>query len=92
MADDNTPLDIELLSDEQRKFYEDMEYAHVCKINGKIVGISQFLYTTGIVCGMNETGYEHRFCYHTPHEAMGALIGWIAKGGDEPTGYIKRKG
>lgn len=86
------PDHLEILTKEKREFFEEMGYSNCCKINGKIVGLSSFIYTTAIVVGMDETGYEHRFCYHTPHTAMEGLLMWVVNGGDEPTGYIKRKG
>ena len=79
------------LPDEQREFYEAMEYTCVCKMHGKIVGLGQFIFTVGIVVGMDETGYEYRFCYGSYAEAFVALANWILTGGDEPDGYIKRK-
>lgn len=80
------------LEPEAEKFYTDMGYQCVCKINGKVVGLQMFIYTVGIVVGMDETGYEYRFCYHTGAEAFVALLNWVLKGGEEPDGYIKRKG
>jgi hypothetical protein len=68
-----------------------MGYAVPIKINGKIVAIGGFLYTTGIVVGMDETGYECRYCYASPLEAHEALVSWILSGELEPSGYIKRK-
>jgi hypothetical protein len=69
-----------------------MGYASPIKINGEIVGISQFLFTFGIVCGLDETGYTHRYCYASALEASEALVSWILSGELEPKGYIKRKG
>ena len=82
----------EELLDDNRKFYENMGYSCVCKIHGKTVGLMQFIFTVGIVVGMDETGYEYRYCYHTGAEAFVALANWIIKGEEEPSGYIKRKG
>jgi len=83
---------VELLPDDQVKFYEDMGYRGVVRLNGEIVGLSQFIFTCGILVGMDETGYKHRYCYHDANAASAALIRWIIEGGDEPSGYIKRKG
>ena len=84
-------ITIEKLPQEQITFYEEMGYVSPIKINGDIVAIGAFLYTTGIICGLDETGYKHRFCYHSPLDAHEALISWIMSGEPEPTGYIKRK-
>ena len=79
------------MSPEQAKFYEDMGYGALCKMHGKIVGLYQFIYTVGIVVGMDESGYEYRFCYEDVDAALSALVGWIISGEEEPSGYIKRK-
>lgn len=84
-------IDYEPLPHEQRKFYEDMEYLCVGRFRGQIVGLRQFLFTVGIVVGLDETGYSHRFCYDNMATAYVALIDWIVSGGDEPKEYIKRK-
>lgn len=84
-------LTLEKLSEEHAKFYEEMGYSHPIKIDGSIVGISQFLFTFGIVCGLDETGYSHRYCYASAFEASEALVQWILSGDAEPTGFIKKK-
>lgn len=86
------PDHLEILTQEKKDFFEEMGYSHCCKINGKVVGLYPFIFTTGIVVGMDETGYEYRFCYGTPREAQTGLLMWVANGGDEPENYIKRKG
>jgi len=84
-------ITVEKLPDEQKKFYEDMGYMGPIKLNGEIVVINRFLFTFGIVCGLDETGYSHRFCYETSLEAHEALIKWVLSGDSEPSGYIERK-
>lgn len=91
MSDQSKDMTVEELSYEHKKFYEDMEYMVPIKINGEVVGITQFLFTFGIVCGLDETGYSHRYCYEDSHQAHAALIRWILSGDSEPNGYIKRK-
>lgn len=85
-------MNIELLGEEHREFFEDMGYAHVCRLNGKIVGLGPFIYTVGIVVGMDETGYECRYCYHNAADAQAALFKWMTSDDAEPSDYIKRKG
>ena len=86
------PDHVEYLPDDQVKFYTDMGYKCIMRINGDIVAIQPFMFTFGILVGMDETGYKHRFCYHSFPEALTGLVGWINEGGEEPQGYIKRKG
>lgn len=81
----------ENLDEEHTEFYEAMGYVCCCKIHGKAVGLSQFLYTVGICVGMDETGYEHRFCYEDAPEAFSAMLNWILSGNDAPAGFITRK-
>lgn len=82
---------VEKLEGEHAKFYTDMGYGMPIKLDGELVALGPFLYTTGIICGMDETGYKHRFCYHTEDEAMLALLAWIGSDDEEPMNYIKRK-
>lgn len=82
---------IEKLDDEHVKFYTDMGYGMPVKLDGEIVALGKFLFTTGIMVGMDETGYKHRFCYHTEDHATAALLAWIGSDDEEPMGYITRK-
>lgn len=83
---------VELLSAEHKKFYKGLGIEWVCKINGKIVGAQKFLHTVGILVGIDETGYEHRYCYGSSPEAYIAFSDWMAHGGEEPKNYNKKKG
>lgn len=83
--------DIEKLPDEQVKFYTDMGYGSPIKMDGEIVALGPFIFTTGIMVGMDEVGYKHRFCYHNVNEATVALLAWIGSDDDEPMGYITKK-
>lgn len=67
-------------------------YSGVTVINGELCGLYPFLFTHAIVVGITTIGYSHRFCYPSLQAARGAYADWIVEGGDEPKGYIKRKG
>ena len=82
---------IEKLPDDQVKFYTDMGYGSPIKMDGELVALGPFLYTTGIMVGMDETGYKHRFCYPDVDQAMLALLAWIGSDDEEPMGYITKK-
>lgn len=85
-------VELELLDPAKAEFFQEMGYTGVCKINGRVVGIMQFLFTWGLCVGLDEYGYVCRYCYHSLHEAAQGLAEWIRDGGDEPPpGYIKRK-
>ncbi len=83
--------EVEKLDDEHIKFYTDMGYGMPVKLDGELVALGPFLYTVGIIVGMDESGYKHRFCYHTQNEAMIALLAWIGSDDEEPSGYITKK-
>ncbi len=82
----------ESLEREHQEWFEEQGYACVCKMHGDIVGLYKFLFTTGIVVGMDETGYKYRYCYHTDSEAFTGLLEWILEGSEEPAGCICRNG
>ncbi len=82
---------LEKLDAEHAKFYTDMGYGMPIKLNGKLVALGQFLYTCGILVGLDETGYECRYCYETEGHAMIALLKWIGDDEDEPIGFITKK-
>lgn len=83
--------EIEKLEPEHAKFFTDMGYGMPIKLDGKLVALGPFLFTTGIMVGMDDQGYEHRFCYHTSDAAMIALLSWIGSDDPEPEGYITKK-
>ncbi len=82
---------LEKLDEEQVKFYTDMGYGMPIRLDGELVALGPFLYTVGIIVGMDETGYKHRFCYASENEAMIGLLAWIGNDDEEPPGYIKKK-
>lgn len=87
-----TPEWYESLGDEHAKFFIDEGYQLPCKMHGKVVAMMKFIFTVGIVVGMDETGYECRYCYGSAPEAYIAYATWLKTGTDEPANYIKRKG
>jgi hypothetical protein len=53
-------------------------------------GVYRFMFTTAIVCGLDQIGYATRFCYHHWLEASEALRSWDGMG-DPPGNWIKEK-
>ena len=52
-------------------------YDHVREIDGVgFVGISRFIYTVGVLWGLDETGYAGRFCFDTYNDAVLFLRDW----------------
>ena len=56
-----------------------------------VVGLSKKLFTTGIVYGLDEHGYQGRYCYENAGEAALALAVWNGVG-DPPGNWIVNKG
>lgn len=66
-------------------------YDDLRAINGVICAIRRFNYTAAIVVGLDEAGYERRYCYEHKAEAQAALRDW--DGERHPGGpWIKCKG
>lgn len=82
---------LEKLGDAHVKFYTDMGYGMPIRLDGQIVALGKFLYTCGIMVGLDDHGYLCRYCYHNEDEAMIALLKWIGDDEDEPVGYITKK-
>lgn len=59
--------------------------------NGKVIAVCRFIYTTGILVGVTEHGYDHRYCFPNYADALEAFAKWDGAG-DPPGNWIKRKG
>jgi hypothetical protein len=59
--------------------------------SGEWAGLRKFIYTTGLVVGLDRTGYRTRFCYQHTDEARAALEVWTGSG-DPPGPWLVRKG
>lgn len=74
------------------KYLEKEGYVELREIEGVgICGLYRFVFTTGLVIGIDTVGYKGRYCYPTIVDARDALVHWDGKG--DPTGpWIKYKG
>ena len=65
---------------------------HMKKLaTGEWAGVQKFLFTYGLMVGLDMFGYRTRFCYPTEAEALDALLQWDGRG--DPDGpWIKEKG
>ncbi|MCY1224458.1 hypothetical protein D9M72_366160 [compost metagenome] len=53
--------------------------------------VKQFNYTTAVVVGLDDVGYQRRYCYEHRADAQAALAAW--DGCEHPSGpWIKCKG
>ena len=58
--------------------------------DGVVAGIYQMMFTTALVVGLDETGYQRRYCYEFRIDAIDALAVWDGTG--DPSGpWIKSK-
>ena len=71
--------------------FEYVGYSHLRDIGGKICGLLSFISTTGLIVGMDESGYDRRYCYEYAADAIKALAEW--DGGGHPGGpWVKVRG
>ncbi|MBX3653218.1 MAG: hypothetical protein KF686_03475 [Ramlibacter sp.] len=68
-----------------------MGYTDLREIAGKVCGLHTFIFTTGLVVGLDDTGYEVRYCYEHHADAAQALAAWDGAG-YPPGPWIKAKG
>ena len=59
--------------------------------DGTIVGTIELMFTRAICMGINHTGWEKRFCFESRSLALSELAK-LKTFGDEPDGYIARRG
>lgn len=66
-------------------------YSNLARRNGTLHGLQSFVFTTGLVVGLDATGYERRYCYERAEDTAQALSEWDGHG--HPGGpWIKCKG
>lgn len=58
--------------------------------DGRWAAVNRQVYTWALMVGLDEYGYETRFCYETCQEAATALAAWDGKG-FPPSYWIKQK-
>lgn len=72
--------------------HPDNGYHFVRKLpNGKWVGLHKLTFTIGLFVGLDESGYEYRYCYNNWGEAILAVTQWDGKN-DAPGYWVVRKG
>ncbi len=85
---------------ELKTYLEKQGYKQLTEIPGKgLCGLFPFMYTVGLVVGLDKDGYKDRYCYPHSHTALAilALKKWemseepVTGDPDDPY-WIKRKG
>lgn len=81
-----------MITTEFKKQLESEGYMAIMEVEGRgVCAIQKFLFTYGLVFGIDSTGYKGRYCYRSLEEATVALAMW--KGTGDPQGnWIKYKG
>lgn len=66
-------------------------YTEIRCVNDQWCALKQFNYTTAVVVGLDDVGYQLRYCYEHWADAQAALLAW--DGQQHPSGpWIKCKG
>jgi hypothetical protein len=75
-----------------KAYLETEGYYEIREIPGRgFCGLRKFIFTTGLVIGMDEDRYYGRYCYSNEADALKALNEWDGK--EDPSGpWIKYKG
>jgi hypothetical protein len=69
---------------DQINFYKSIGYSCLRYVPNKgLCGLHEFLFTIGIVYGLDSTGYKGRYCYPKENlvDAVVALADWSGEGG-----------
>lgn len=81
-----------MISEELKTHLESEGYVGVREIPRQgVCACFRFMFTVGLVVGIDSMGYKGRYCYPGPGAALTALITWDGKG-DPPGEWIKYKG
>lgn len=60
-------------------------------LGSEVCGILRFNFTTAVVVGLHDVGYERRYCFDHSADARSSLLAW--DGHDQPSGrWIKCTG
>ena len=78
----------EVLPDE--KWHVWQEYLIRRTEDGVLIGVAHYLYTWGVIRGINEWGYSERWCYHSLPEAI--IQATVLTSTSEPTDFIRKVG
>lgn len=74
--------------EKQRAHAAENHYADIQrKGDAGIVCIARFMFTHAILSGLNDWGYEDRWCYSSYEKARAALDAWDGLDGTEPAGW-----
>jgi hypothetical protein len=78
------------MKDLERFLMDECGYVKLRHINGKLCGVTPFIFTWGFAVGLDGTGYEYRYCFEWLNDALSALDKF--DGTKDPEDFIVRKG
>ena len=58
--------------------------------DGRVICLSDFMFTTGIIVDINRYGYSHRYCYKHRNDAIASIQKWDGKE-DTLKGWVAKK-
>lgn len=67
------------------------DYSELRQLGSVLCGLGQFMLTTGLVVGLTDEGYSHRYCYQRRDDAAAPLAAWGGLG-HPSVPWIKCKG
>lgn len=67
------------MNDELTNFLVDEGYSNIHEIDGMVCATLRFIYTVGVVYGIDWTGYRGRFCFESQQCAELFLKDWDGK-------------
>jgi len=82
------------LTEEFKERLESEGYMHLREVEGRgICGLMKFIFTVGLVYGIDQIGYKGRWCYPNEKAADAVYAFGIWDGKSDPMGcWIKHKG
>lgn len=57
-------------------FLKSQGYYNIQKKDGEWCAMLKYAYSVAIIAGLNEYGFENRWCYHDPEVALEQFIKW----------------
>ncbi len=80
------------MTEELKQYLESEGYVSIREIPGRgVCALYSFMFTIGLVYGIDLTGYKGRWCYDSVIGAVNAISNWDGIG-DPPGAWIKYKG
>lgn len=71
----------------------DYDFRELREVEGRgLCALQRFIFTTGLVYGIDDMMVEGRYCYENYYDAKEALYNWTGEGDPQDEDWIKHKG